>query len=313
MVTILYLTPTNSYLMNIFIVSTMLFKPFIIGLIYYILHILKFNTKVTIIEILLTILLIYQFSLLFDISINNLTNNSNISDYVMSMSDNNTQNIPNDNIPSNRDNPDIPRIIRSLTTNIAALTARRPITKAIALTIANAGNVMADILSNEERANYWIDQYNFYMSNGRFRGGQSGTGPFEIGTNPFLNAGESSGSGSTSNFTSKFDFLRDFLSPVDHSISLETLINVHFILTLGLLILVISLIVLTIYFYINLIILFNKDYFLNKVTNKYVLMYVKYVIFKTRVDIIVIAIITLALLCFMSYVLHYLIIHPIIL
>jgi hypothetical protein len=87
----------------------------------------------------------------------------------------------------------------------------------------------------------------------------------------------------------------------------------HFTLTLGLLILVITLIVTTIYLYINLIILFNKDYFLNKVKNKYVLMYVKYVVFKTRIDIIVIGIIILALLCFMSYVLHYLIIHPIIL
>jgi hypothetical protein len=66
-----------------------------------------------------------------------------------------------------------------------------------------------------------------------------------------------------------------------------------------------------IYFYINLIILFNKDFFLSKVKNRYALMYIKYVIFKSRVDIDVIGIFILPVLCFILYVLHYLIVHPI--
>lgn len=57
--------------------------------------------------------------------------------------------------------------------------------------------------------------------------------------------------------------------------------------------------------------MFNKDYFLKKVTNKYVLMYVKYIIFKTKVDIIFIGILTISMLIFMSYILQYLIVHPI--
>jgi hypothetical protein len=232
------------------------------------------------------------------------------------MTDNNTN---TDNIPRNSDPQDLDRIIRYLFTNIAALIARRPMSRAIALTIANAGNVLADILTNEQRANYWIDQYNFYRINGRFRGGQPGYGPFERGTNPFDNPnyiGNSSSSNindNTSNFLGAGKpAIRDLLSPVEHSIPLETLINLNFIMILGLFLFTLCLIVLTIYFYINLIILFNKDYFLNKVQNKYVLMYVKYVIFKTRLDVLVIGVITLSLLFFMAYILHYLIIHPII-
>ena len=57
--------------------------------------------------------------------------------------------------------------------------------RAIGLTVANAGNILADVATNEERANYWIDQYYFFKANGRFRGGAPGTGPFERGTNPF--------------------------------------------------------------------------------------------------------------------------------
>jgi hypothetical protein len=227
----------------------------------------------------------------------------------------NTNTNTNDNIPRNTTNPDYPRLIRYLSTNIAALSIQRPMTRAIGLTIANAGNIIADIVSSEEKANYWIDQYNFFMRNGRLRGGQDGTGPFERGTNPFDNqggTGNSNGLGDTSNFTSNFDFIKEFLSPVDHSIPLGTLINLHLVMHLGLFVLVISLIMITIFLYINLIILFNKDYFLNKVKNKYVLMYVKYVAFTTRIDIFVVSFFILVLQCFMAYILHYLIIHPII-
>ena len=304
--------------MNFNVISTILFKPYFIGILTYILYIIRFNSKVTIIEILLTILLIYQISILIELFINSFTCYSCISDNMMCMSDNNTQNnFPNDNIPRHRENPDYPKIIRYLCTNIAALAIRKPTTRLMSIALLNASNVVADIMSNEERANYWLDQFDFYRNYGRFRGEQSGTGPFERGTNPFDyygNNGGPNGSGQTCNFTSNFDFdfLRDFLSPVDHSIPLDTLINVHFLLIVGLFIMVIGLIVITIYSYINLIILFNKDYFLNRVKNKYVLMYVKYIVFKSRIDIIVISIITLGILCHMAYILHYLIIHPII-
>ena len=90
-------------------------------------------------------------------------------DVVLNMSDNsnsnnsndvrsNNANIPNDNIPRNRDNPDIPRLIRYLSGNVGALMCQRPMTRAIGLTVANAGNIIADVLTNEEKANYWIDQ-----------------------------------------------------------------------------------------------------------------------------------------------------------
>ena len=94
--------------------------------------------------------------------------------------------------------------------------------------------------------------------------------------------------------------------------SLSTLLHVHFIFILVLFIIVISLIILTLYFYLNLIILFNKDYFLNRVQNKYVLMYAKFVVFKSRVDIAVIGALNIATLMFIAYILHYLIVHPIV-
>ena len=61
-----------------------------------------------------------------------------------------------ENIPRNRDNPDVARLIRYLSTNIGALMMRRPISRAIGLTIANCGNIIADafFFNNEERANY---------------------------------------------------------------------------------------------------------------------------------------------------------------
>jgi hypothetical protein len=60
------------------------------------------------------------------------------------------------------DNPDIPRIIRYLTSIIAALAASSPMGRVAGLGIALAGKIIADVISNEEKANYWIDQYNFF-------------------------------------------------------------------------------------------------------------------------------------------------------
>lgn len=95
--------------------------------------------------------------------------------------------------------------------------------------------------------------------------------------------------------------------------SLSTLLNVHFILIFILFIIAVCVVILTFYFYLNLFILFNKEYFINKVQNKYVLMFVKYVIFKTRIDIVVIGAMNITTLIFIAYVLHYLIVHPILL
>ena len=46
---------------------------------------------------------------------------------------------------------------------------------------------------------------------------------------------------------------------------------------------------------------------LNKVNNKFVLMYVKYVVFNTKVNLIFISILILVNLFFLTYCLHYLI------
>ena len=117
-----------------------------------------------------------------------------------------------------------------------------------------------------------------------------------------------------SNFIGNFDFniIKGIFTPVDHSIPVDTLINVHSVMHICLFILIIFLIVLFFYFYLNLLILFNRDYLLNNIKNKYLLLYIKYVIFRTRIDIFIIGLISLSVLVFISYILHYLIVHPII-
>ena len=81
---------------------------------------------------------------------------------------------------------------------------------------------------------------------------------------------------------------------------------------LGLFVIVFTLIIIYLYFCINLFIIYNKDYLLNKVKNKYALMYVKYVLFKSRVDIALSGVFIFSILCFVLYFLHYLIVHPIV-
>ncbi len=260
--------------------------------------------------------------------INNFINNIDMLDLTSNISTNNN-NALNENIFRNRENPDYLKLVRYLCTNLTALMVRRPEAKILAIIIANAGNILADVVYNEERANYWIDQYNFYRVNGRLRGEQPGTRPFERDTNPFdgpanihnsntnvIDLGGFSSlvspKGDSSNFIGDFNFFRAIFSPVDHSIPLGTLINVHLVMVIGLFVLTLALLIVIIYLYINLIILFNKDFFLNKVKNKYVLLYVRYVAFKTRIDIIILGFIILAVLCYMLYILHYLIVHPIV-
>lgn len=304
-------------------VFILIFKPFTIGSMLFILFLKKSKIHLDKLEIFLILMLIYQVGMFFEMILNIFIYDTLEFDLVLKMADNNiststststntnTNTNTNDNIPRTRDNPDYARLIRYLSANIGALASKRPVTRAIGLTIANAGNILADIASNEERANYWIDQYNFYKTNGRFRGGQPGSGPFERGSNPFDDPANI-GNSDTTNFMPNFEFIRDLLSPVEHSIPLDTLINVHFIMILGLFVITCALILLTAYVYIQILIVFNKDFILNKIKNRYAVMYVKYVLFKSRVDIIVMSIFILATLCFMVYILHYLIVHPIV-
>ena len=306
----------------------------------------KAKTQVSVLEYVLTLTLIYQLGLLTEMLINiNMYQDFSLynSDLILNMADNNQANnqntgqntnqnqyirnspniVLNDNIPRHHDNPDLSRMIRYLSGNAAALMAANPRNKAVGVFVSNSFNLIADVISNEEKANYWIDQYNHYMKFGRMRGGEKGDGPFERNFNPFNNNfggpddnNSSGGSGisslvDSSNSTDS-NFIRNLLSPVDHSIPLDTLINQHFIIILALFFMVLALIIITLYFYLDLIIIFNKDYLLNSVKNKYILMYVKYVLFRTRVYIIFVSILSLSMLIFFAYCLHYLITHPII-
>lgn len=315
-------------------VFELIVNPFSVGSLIFILFIKKSKISLNNIEILLIVMLIFQLSMFIEILLDNIIYNDSNTHFI-NMADNNINNntnnntntnsnaIPNDNIPRTRENPDYARLIRYITANVAALANKRPITRAIGIAVANGGNILADVVSSEERANYWIDQYNFYRINGRLRGGQSGSGPFERGTNPFDNPNNSGpleggsnpfdniNNSDTSNYVSHLDIINKLFSPVEHSIPLDTLINVHFILMLGLFVIVFCLILLYVFFCVNLIIIFNKDFILNKVKNKYAILYVKYILFKSRLDIVVISIFIISSLCFILYILHYLIIHPI--
>nr|WVH38221.1 hypothetical protein [Trametes cingulata] len=298
--------PNDSYCYLLHNILILIYKPFIIGPVLFLIYIKKIGKSyLSMLDTLLIFMLIYQVGILIEITINSFINYSTDIDLILRMSSNST----GDNIRNNG-NDDIARIIRYITGNIAALSARRPMNRAIGLTIANAGNILADIVSNEERANYWIDLYNFYVANGRFRGGQPGSGPFERGNNPFDNP-DNIGKFDTSNYLPDFSFIKDFFAPVEHSIPLETLQNVHTIMTLGLFVLVFCVLLLLIYFFFNLFILFNKDFLLNRVNNKYAVLYIKYVLFKSRVDVLVIGLLIIGTLCFVLYILHYLIVHPI--
>lgn len=307
----------------------------------------KAKTQVSMLEYVLTLTLIYQLGLLTEMLINiNMYQDFLLynSDLILNMADNNQNNNQNmnqntnqnlynrfypnlgqnDNVPRHHDNPDLSRMIRYISGNAAALMAGSPRNRAAGIFVSNSFNLIADVISNEEKANYWIDQYNHYMKYGQMRGGEKGDGPFERVFNPFNRNFEGSnddnGSGGSgisslvdSSNSSDSNFIRNLLSPVDHSIPLDTLINQHFIIILALFFMVLALIIITIYFYLDLTIIFNKDYLLNNVKNKYILMYVKYVLFRTRVDIIFFSILSLSMLIFFAYCLHYLITHPIIL
>lgn len=250
------------------------------------------------------------------------------TDLIFKMADS-ENNIPN--LPSRDQGQDFPRLIRYVAVNIAALATRRPVVRAINVILANAGNIVADVLTDPGRATYWLDQLEFQRANGRFRGGQPGSGPLERGnmpgnTTPTAETSTSATTASTSNtsnflgdsdtssFLSYFDFTKilEIFSPVEHSIPLSELINLYFICLLCLFVIVFCMTFIFIYLLVNLIILYNKDYLLGKVKNKYGLWYVKYVLFRSKVDIVIFTIFILISQCFMLYVLHFLIVHPII-
>jgi hypothetical protein len=323
---------SNSYNFSFF------FKPSIIGIVLYVMYRIKANTNFSIVQYILSLTLIYQLGLITELILNMSVLNLELlssSDYIMNMNNNPNNNVPNNNVPNNNvpnnnvpfnnipqqsSNNDLGRMVRYLSTNAGALMAANPKSRALALFGVNTFNLIADVLSNEERANYWLDQWNFYQANNRTRGGQPGTGPFERGFNPFnppSDPDENAGGGSGVNsFTDSPDspgnnFLLNLLSEANHSIPLETLVNQHFIIILGLFILSLVLLVVILYFYLDLIIIFNKDYFLNKVSNKYVKMYASFIIFRSRIDLIVFGVLILLGLIFFAYCLYYLITHPI--
>lgn len=283
----------------------------------------KAKTQVSYVEYFLVLTLVFQLGLLLEILLDNnlfLFELNNYSDYILNMSNNNdNSNNSNNSLPKYTNIPhsdnNYNSMIRTIAINAAALAAKTPRTRAVSLVLGNTYAALTDIITNEERAsppyggrckgasgpfaNYWIDQYNHYLRYGRLRGGQQGEGPFEREFNPFNpeNKFDSSfGNYSYSSFVDSSDsvdknIIQKFLSPVEHSIPLETLINQHFLIILALFVLVLALIMLVLFFYLDLIIIFNKDYFLNKVSNKYIKMYAKYVLLKTKVNLIVEALI----------------------
>ena len=169
-----------------------------------------------------------------------------------------------DNIPNrNNNNNDYGRLIRYLTINAAIV--RKPVLRAAAITAAATANILLDIVSDEARANYWIDQYAHYQNHGRLRGGRPGAGPFERGFLDLPRPGQASSnltSNSISDSNPILDYIFNLFSPVEHSIPLETLISMHTILSIGLFILVIFLIIVTIYFYLNLLIIISALFIL---------------------------------------------------
>nr|YP_009739377.1 hypothetical protein [Tricholoma terreum]QIC20220.1 hypothetical protein [Tricholoma terreum] len=294
------------------------------------------------------LILIYNLGLFIEMLFNSFTpiytkfylEGFSLSDFTCNMmnNDDNTNNNPGNNNPiinvpnQNRGIFDyslltISTLIIYLSDNIAILGIRRPFTVLASETIVNASMVILDLTSSAEMANYWIDEYNHYIRTGTLRLVEEPGGPIPsiyLDPNPFARVSETNNLPlpaiePNNNFIPldllplNFDFIRGFLTPVPHSIPLETLINVHTLLHLSLLLIVVILILLILYFYLNLFILLNRDYLLNNISNKYLLLYVKFVLFRTRIDILILGILTLALIFFIFYILHYLIIHPIIL
>lgn len=286
----------------------------------------KAKYKISVLEYFLILTLIFQLVLLLSdiLSNNNLILNelNNHLGHIFNMSDNNANNSSSDkftNIPNQNNNYN--SMIRTIAVNAAALAARTPRTRAVSLILGNTYSTLTDIITNEEKANYWIDQYTFYQQNGRLRGGSTGEGPFEREFNPFNGDNKFNDTSRDSSYlpstdspgSEDYNFIQNILLPAEHTIPTETLVNQHLIIILALFVLVLALIMLVVFFYLDLMIILNKDYFLNNVNNKYIKMYVKYVLFKTKFNLIFEALIILLTLLAIAYFLLYLIKHPIIL
>lgn len=283
-------------------ILVLIYKALTLGAILYVLCTHKPKIAFRFIDKLIILFIIYETFELMEIMINNFLFAENPAS-ILHMS--------SDNIPNKNNNNDYGRLIST----INAAIVRKPVLRAAAITAAATANILLDIVSDEARANYWIDQYAHYQNHGRLRGGRPGAGPFERGFLDLPRPGQGSSnltSNSTSDSNPILDYIFNLFSPVEHSIPLETLISMHTILSIGLFILVIFLIIVTIYFYLNLLIIFNKDYILNRFTNKYILMYIKYVLFKSRLEIAVLSFVVTAGQCFIAYILYFLIQHPII-
>ncbi len=52
-------------------------------------------------------------------------------------------------------------MIRYISGNVAALIIKNPRSRAIGVFATNSYNLIADVINNEEKANYWIDLFNF--------------------------------------------------------------------------------------------------------------------------------------------------------
>ena len=118
--------------------------------ILFILYIIICKPNLGIFDIMFLVGLIFQFSLLIDFFSYCITNYLTHTNLILYVTDPNLEH----NIPKTNDSIDIPRIIRYASANIAALGFRRPLNRMMALTFANAGNIIADILGNEARSAY---------------------------------------------------------------------------------------------------------------------------------------------------------------
>ena len=115
-------------------------------------YLFKLKFKISFIEIILAFTLIYQVGIIIELIFSNFiltysfSNGAPHSDLITYLGDNYTNtnsSANNDKIP--RDKPNYSRLIRYLSSNIAALAAKRPKSRAIGLQIANAGYLIADV------------------------------------------------------------------------------------------------------------------------------------------------------------------------
>src|SRR5882757_7622078 len=192
----------------------------------------------------------YMINLSFsDIICNMMENNDNTNNNSETGNNNPINNVSNQNIGRfDYSLLTIATLITYLSDNISILLLQRPFTNLMSQTIVNASMVILDLTSFPQMANYWIDEYNHYIRTGSLRVEEPG-GPIPsiyLDPNPFARVSETNNPPLPAiepnnqflpidSLPLKFDFIREFLTPVQHSIPLETLINIHTLLHLSLL------------------------------------------------------------------------------